>query len=710
MALSISTHIAISMSPSLKNVSKLNIEESKLDTALSAQACTRNVDRKKSSGIHWNTLKYQKEHKDDLTLEYQVHNKDIPKQAHRLHDATKIHGKFQSFTPNIETHIPVGSMNNQEEFSRVQVGQQRPSSKSHLISVLSPQESSSYVQRMSDGHHALKRTSVNPARDTDNPIIGHNKRRKGLGNQNQEEDNLDLGHQSLNKYFPKQPHRLYDGGKLHGRSSSSAQNMQQRYEFVGPEIKKPLPVGPMESQGKLSKGKSGISRPFSKGQLISELSGSKGSTSHMHNTIDEKCAIKQRTVNQARTYQTSKIDFKGINQRFQPDGLQIPAQHLRNIKSHNWQNQDKSVFKGKGKVSNISMIKNTSAQRISEVDLPSFYSHNPDKMCSAAAVHFTLDLLAVMQKKYQAHKRQTNWPTWEEAEHIWTTNTLLPFVYYVVSCNPTLRIWENIKHVTAHILKFYHRWYVTYHIAKVGTNTNLSQGDKITQMDRQLTVSGLSTLARNFLIIHNDEAFKNFSQHAKTRLYMLSRHVTKIFEGDYSRGYPYSQSNSQKNGSVWDSWTKRSLHIRNKSVDVPWPKVFDFQRCDSEPILFVNGDHEINLLVEKNNKMAVFIHQWEMDFKRTMEFIRTSQLPKSNLPALSVQDFCRAIHTFMSEQNPAKTHKYQVTTFCEFLHQDSQDKFYAKFWAHFEFLEDKKLTQALRQRKSVANMRKKAHL
>ncbi|EGG07655.1 uncharacterized protein MELLADRAFT_62458 [Melampsora larici-populina 98AG31] len=699
LTLSISADVAISMNPSLPKISKLNVDEIQ-DAVSSLQTGTREVQRKEYIGKHQKTLTDQKQHEDVVDLAYQPHNWYFPKQAHRFHNGRNIHKISPYATPDIETHITVGPVKNNGEINRAQVGQQRPRSKSRLISnLLSSQGSESYVQNMSDGNHGLKCTPANSNMSTDNLMIGSSKRQKITGNQNKEAGNLVLGHQALDEYFPKQAHRSFDKDK-----------MQNRYDSVGTKVKKPLPIGAIESQGALPKGKLEFPKPVSKGNQVSEWSRSKGSTSHIQNMIDGNCAIEadQIQLKQARTDQTPKKDPKGINQKFQPHVLQMPPKPLKKMSPYSWESKEKYAYKGKTKLANNPKLTCTSVKRMQGINIQTFYSHNPDKMCSAAAYHFTKDLLTTMKIKYQPQTKQTNYPTWEAAKQMWTPNLVLPFVYFVVSCNPTLRIWENIKHMTAYILKCYNQWYATYHIAQLGSKIKSPQGETTNLMSRQLTVSGLSTLARNLLVIHEDDALKTFMCHSKARLCMLKRHVSETFEGDYSKGYPYTSTNQKQAGSVWDDWEKKSLDIRKKAEDVQWPTFLDYPRSDSEQILLVNGEPESNILVKENNRVAAFIHQWEMDFMKTIKFIRTSHSQKSGFPPLSIKDFCRGIHTFLNENNP--TPKYQVTLFSEFLHQDSQDKFYADFWNHFEVLEDKKLTQALRQRKSIAKIGKKALL
>ncbi|KAH9821946.1 hypothetical protein DFH28DRAFT_1104283 [Melampsora americana] len=674
VVLSISTHMALSMDPGSQEISRFNVEESTLNIPLSTQTCTRNVQRGKLIKTSQNIMKNQNQSDKDLALGNQSLNKDLLKQP--------------------------------------QLRNPQPSSKVRLASqVWRYQDSIPQINKMREGHVVPEFSPIDQAGSKGDETIGSNKRKKIVEKQKQQEGNSGLDYQSQNIYLSKQSHKLI-----------ILEKMQKGYPSNGPKIKTSIPTGTTSNQSELTSASLRLTRPSLKGHLSSKFSSSKGSIPHSQKMSAGQCATNQIPPDWARTEQTPRINSKKGKWGIPSHHLQMAHTSLKKIASGGRKNKDHYISKGNNKLPNISKIEHTSVERTQGIDIQKFYLHVPDKMCSAAALHFTKDLMQNMEKKYLLRNKQSKYPTWDAGQQLWTPNTLLPFVYFVVSCNPNMRIWEHIKNVTAYTLKVYHHccakakncsdqeklaqfllWHtdVIYHITKLGPKIESSGGEIKKISSLKLTTPGLSPLARTFSLIHSDEAYENFMQSTARKHHTLERYVSKTFENDYQKGYPNYNTNQRQHVPVWKDWKEKSYKITITADNVQWP-ILHSERNDSEPILLLSGEIEDDMRLQKDKTMFDFIKMWRFDFKRTMKFTKMSQSEKSNFPPYSVKDFSRGIHTFLQEKNHAKRSKFQVNLFSEFIHQDSQTKFYTDFWIHFEALENKKL-------KNVLNTRNRNH-
>ncbi|EGG08711.1 uncharacterized protein MELLADRAFT_61702 [Melampsora larici-populina 98AG31] len=685
--LCITNPMAISMNTSLKEIPKFKAERTALDPVWSPHTLTRDVQQDKSRGKHPETIARHKKQQHDLALVNESHNKDPLKQPHRSYDGGKFHGRYSSFGPIIEPHVPVGLKRDHGKLYRTEVGKQSQSSRDRLIvELLSSPGSTSHIQRISDECHVQKHRPLGHA--VKDARMGSNKRQKITG---------------IQEYQSEQSHTLSDRAKFVGRDQS-----------LGSKNKTPITSSAIPNQEVHSRAEVGMANPSWEGSLSS---GS--SSSYFHKISDDHPVPKPSPLKQARTKQTPIPGSRIDNFRFPPDLLRMASRPIKHVASPTQADAD-SFSKAKQTLTNIPEIKDTPSQR--GINIQEFHLHPPEKMCSAAAIHFTLDLMTNLESKYNLADQESQYPAWQAGKQIWKLDTLLPFVYFVVTCNANLGIWENIKIMTSYTLKVYHQWCVKentchdqeklarfllwhtdvmYHIVNVDPKIQTSQGGKMEiSTNLQFMAPRLSTLAKNFNVIHTDQSCTSFTRNIIKRDEMLKRHVSETFEGDYQKGYPIKKNSKRQHDSVWDSWRNKSYEISERAKDVQWPKLINPLRHHSEPMLFLNGDINHDVSVKKKHRASGFIKQWENQFKKTMEFIKASQSENLGFPRTSIKDFSRGIHAFLKENNPAKTSKYQVTMFSEFLHQDSKDKLYAEFWARFVAVENDKFQLAQRRKNS----------
>ncbi|KAH9823919.1 hypothetical protein DFH28DRAFT_1077793 [Melampsora americana] len=289
-------------------------------------------------------------------------------------------------------------------------------------------------------------------------------------------------------------------------------------------------------------------------------------------------------------------------------------------------------------------------------------------MCSAAATHFTHDLIKAISSKYRHQTTSSKYPPWKDAIQIWTPKVLLPHVYFVLSCNPNLGVWEMIKKTTAFIFKTYHHWSVEegtisdkeklarfilwhteviYHIVQLGPKIKSSQDNVMgSTRDIELMAPKVSTLARMFHMLHID--FDSFTANSRGG-HILERHVSETFERDYKLGYPTNKDNWTMYPSVWERWIAKSDEIRSTAEDVHWPENLDPQRSKLEPILLFNGEIENDMKIKKDPQVSEFVQHYKNELMKTMRFIKNSQSENPGFPPYTLNQFSRGIHIFLKK-------------------------------------------------------------
>ncbi|KAH9816249.1 hypothetical protein DFH28DRAFT_1056728 [Melampsora americana] len=345
-----------------------------------------------------------------------------------------------------------------------------------------------------------------------------------------------------------------------------------------------------------------------------------------------------------------------------------------------------------------SSIRKDPEPRASEIDIKTFHQHTPDKMCSAAAIYYTRDLMMDLSHRYSYRSQSSQYPSWELGKHIWTPERLLPFVYFVVSCNPSRKIWRYIRLFTTWVLKTYHKVSVE--------NKTISDEDKLTRfllwhteviyhttlLAPMIKASSrtekkgarLSTLPRVFLLINDHDLFDKACSDGNYQS-MLHRHISETFEMDYQLGYPITRPNQIIHGSTLEKWNTKSNEIRNIGKNVNWSRFEDVGWDESHPLLLMEQDIET---LKKDSKLSVSMKYWEEDLKNMLLFIKPTPSTKLALPEFSLVQICKGIHKFMKKNmeneekrsDTSRLPEYQVTLYSHFLHQKSDDNSFKKFW------------------------------
>ncbi|EGG05091.1 uncharacterized protein MELLADRAFT_107740 [Melampsora larici-populina 98AG31] len=400
-----------------------------------------------------------------------------------------------------------------------------------------------------------------------------------------------------------------------------------------------------------------------------------------------------RGVEQKEHHTARELNFD-LNQ--EPMDHDISPKFYKNIPSKGKSNTLLVESTKKG-IESKSSIRMDSEPKASEIDIKNFHLHNPDKMCSAAAIHYTKELIMALSDRYTPRGRLSEYPSWESGKEIWTSEILLPFVYFIVSCNPSRKIWRYIKLLTNLLLR-------TYHKSSIETET-LSDQEKLSRFllwhteviyhtalleptfkssCARLTIRSLSTLARVFWLINDHDCYeRSFSKgYCKS---MLERHISGTFEEDYQAGYPRNKLNQDLYSSTLENWKKKSNEIWNIGKYVDWSKFLIHTQDESDPILLKDQDIET---LKNDPKLTVSMKYWEKDLKNMLLFIKPSPNINLALPHFSLEKICRGIDQFIKQKLTCKKqevdlHKptdYQVTLYSSFLHQKTDDKSFERFW------------------------------
>lgn len=87
-----------------------------------------------------------------------------------------------------------------------------------------------------------------------------------------------------------------------------------------------------------------------------------------------------------------------------------------------------------------------------------FKIHSPNLVCAAASVIFTKELASEIMDSAET---LMSWEDRVVVKKIWTTQTLLPFVYCLLLRNPWYGTWKRIITATSYIILHYHVYYLT---------------------------------------------------------------------------------------------------------------------------------------------------------------------------------------------------------------------------------------------------------
>ncbi|EGG05923.1 uncharacterized protein MELLADRAFT_107173 [Melampsora larici-populina 98AG31] len=458
-----------------------------------------------------------------------------------------------------------------------------------------------------------------------------------------------LGSQSLDGH-PSEPwKKLRDGTMMDGASLS-----------LGPVIEIGSPMRTMENL-RGSKGEPRMTKKPPPSHKNPHLSSSQRPIDNNHREPAVYDTANHRGLGQIERDQSRAIAL-GTNQgatrnlfRMAHTNAPISSEDIASQSASNNPYGDRLV---QG-ISSISSSRQDFELKAAKIDIRNFHSHTPDKMCSAAATHYTRDLIDTLSKRYPRTTDVHMYPSWEVGKLIWTSERLLPFVYFVVSCNPSLKIWNKIKILTALFLRDYDKWsiekkelldeekharFLLWH-TEIIYHTALLE-PMIKSSRASLTIPRLSTITRTFSLINDDGAFKRFISPSNSQS-VLQRHVSMTFEDDYKAGYPITKGHQNVDVSISTKWNKKSEEIMNLGKDIVWPKTPDVQWDTSEPVLFVNGNIQHDTILKENPQLSEFVKSWEKDLKNMIQTIKASQPTNLALPNLPLIKICKGMDRFV---------------------------------------------------------------
>ncbi|KAG0151760.1 hypothetical protein CROQUDRAFT_129871 [Cronartium quercuum f. sp. fusiforme G11] len=107
---------------------------------------------------------------------------------------------------------------------------------------------------------------------------------------------------------------------------------------------------------------------------------------------------------------------------------------------------------------------------LQDMNILDLKNHQPTAEAVRLAQHLSQDLLnrfLTLTQKFQ------NIPLFQKSSQIWNVETVLPFVYCILSQKPPLRLWQNIKLVTVYIFREYHYEYLS--TSEVADNDHLAR-------------------------------------------------------------------------------------------------------------------------------------------------------------------------------------------------------------------------------------------
>ncbi|KAG0148109.1 hypothetical protein CROQUDRAFT_695420 [Cronartium quercuum f. sp. fusiforme G11] len=251
--------------------------------------------------------------------------------------------------------------------------------------------------------------------------------------------------------------------------------------------------------------------------------------------------------------------------------------------------------------------------------IPDLQNHQLNAESAGIAKCFSEDLL---KRFYRSLNRVTKLPasSRSSSKNIWNVETVLPFVYCILSQKPPFRVWENLKDVTAHTFLEYHCKYFAHgqstdrdHLARflmwhtqiifriIKPLYNLTPQKIDENMGLNIKYN-LHPIAEFFLLIHIQKYHEGrFSQGANTSRKKLFKEHLELWENDDSHHFPGEQYKVDGQWKTWDQWEPMSTKIKDCAAGFQAPKTEDIFRALLEPVPNTYSQSELTVYLSPSD-------------------------------------------------------------------------------------------------------------
>ncbi|KAG0144330.1 hypothetical protein CROQUDRAFT_134417 [Cronartium quercuum f. sp. fusiforme G11] len=226
----------------------------------------------------------------------------------------------------------------------------------------------------------------------------------------------------------------------------------------------------------------------------------------------------------------------------------------------------------------------TSGKLTQCMEIESFQQHKPNKFYASVAIFLANELVMKIETNFQPVKKSEGFDC---PMKFWNTQTILPLVYFLVSCNPSLSTWYRISTIAYYFFKAYHEmkildkkkvkedllarflfWLTDLLQLILKISSNISQQEE----EQQVEIYGKSTLSHPFsqiiLAAHKQSEFekKIGSGGFRLRRKRFRKIMKKIWKQDMKKIFPSKvDGGSHHKKHMWDLWISKSSQIEEVS-------------------------------------------------------------------------------------------------------------------------------------------------
>ncbi|KAH9821536.1 hypothetical protein DFH28DRAFT_882830 [Melampsora americana] len=355
----------------------------------------------------------------------------------------------------------------------------------------------------------------------------------------------------------------------------------------------------------------------------------------------------------------------------------------------------------------------------------SFQDHVPIPLVASASIFYTKRMLGrffTFLETDTAH----NYSSWTS---VWTTQAILPFVYFVMTCNPSYYMWEWIEDITMRVWKVYQAKYIhqkpTYntenlaqflvwhtevmsHVAR--SSDLIEQPARLPDQTLKLPRPKFASVPRMVGALLGTAEFKRYTSTIShvPRNYHLNKYIEKGLKEDFTKYYPGTRYKYDSQSSLWVKWNSKSEEIYQNAQNIHWPLVTSelIEKDKNIPVLLVREQSQLFDYVEGSN-IRDFVSNHSEDFLQLSKYI---QSPKRSKLRSKINEE-EVIYGLTLQEIPkfSRRKKNSLNLLSAFLEQDPESNEFGQFWSRLQIYKRSRLLDNRQKKKSLLLKQGKIH-
>ncbi|EGG06199.1 uncharacterized protein MELLADRAFT_106882 [Melampsora larici-populina 98AG31] len=360
--------------------------------------------------------------------------------------------------------------------------------------------------------------------------------------------------------------------------------------------------------------------------------------------------------------------------------------------------------------------------------LRSFQDVIPVPLLAAASISYAEKMLGDMSK-WLRFDTAHNYVSWSG---IWNRRTILPFVYFIMLCNPSYYMWERIEKITIRVWKAYYVEYIhgkpdydievfsRFLLWHTEVMSHVARSSDLTEPPAESLVENLdashsraSPITRIIRVLLRTTEYETYTSEASRnpRNQHLNRYLEKGWKEDEKKNYPTGKHESNSKSSLWGHWNAKSDQIERNTPNFHWPQIPNdlIETSKNLPVLLVREESILYQHVQ-GSSLSDFVTYHSKDFLDMMKHIHNPKRPELR-SKFTEQDMYHALTYHLNfpdqylpkESIPKETQtRYSLDLVSEFLDQDPESPKFRSFWSYFHLYKWNRSVNTTRKRKSMA--------